>query len=62
MTVEFSHHVLEKAKRRDINISCIYQTLEAPDALYEDIEHRTLIAVKKTNNRSVILAYGRKWG
>jgi len=41
-------------------MSHIYQTLKTPDELYEDIEHRTIIAVKKTNAKSIILAYRKE--
>ena len=57
MTIQFSHHAMEKAHRRGVNMSHIYQTLKTPDELYEDVEHRTIIAVKKTNDKSIILAY-----
>jgi len=62
MTIQFSHHALEKAHRRGVNMSHIYQTLKTPDELYEDIEHRTMIAVKKTNDKSIILAYREEEG
>ena len=57
MPVQFSDHALEKARRRGVNISLAYRTLKNPDELYEDVEHETMIAVKKTNDKSVILAY-----
>jgi hypothetical protein len=57
MPVQFSQHALEKAHRRGINISHIYQTLKTPDKLYKDVEHQTTIAIKKINNKSIILAY-----
>lgn len=31
--------------------------LTFPDALHEDAEHRTLIAIKKVNGNSIILVY-----
>ena len=38
-------------------MSHIYETLKGPDEVYEDIEHGTMIAVKKINKESIILAY-----
>jgi len=57
MTIQLSHHALEKAHRRGVNISHIYQTLKTPDDIYEDVEHNTTVAVKKTDNKYMILAY-----
>jgi len=57
MPVQFSHHALEKARRRGVNMSQVHQTLKTPDELYEDVEHGTMIAAKKINDKSVILAY-----
>jgi len=57
MPVQFSNHALEKARRRGVNMSLAYQTLKNPDDLYKDVEHETMIAVKKINDKSVILAY-----
>jgi len=62
MPVQFSHHALEKAHRRGIKMSHIYQTLKTPDELYEDVEHETMIAVKKTNDKFIILAYREEAG
>jgi hypothetical protein len=57
MSVQFSHHALEKMRRRDVKTSDVYATLEAPNEVYEDVEHETFIAVKKVNAKSIILAY-----
>jgi len=57
MTIQFSQHAMEKAHRRGVNMSHIYQTLKTPDELYEDVEHGTIIAIKKTNDKFIILAY-----
>jgi len=57
MIVEFSHHALEKIRRRGVNMSHVHQTLRTPDELYEDVEHETMIAIKKVNERFIILAY-----
>ncbi|MEM3641611.1 MAG: DUF4258 domain-containing protein [Candidatus Bathyarchaeia archaeon] len=60
MSFQFSRHALEKARKRGISMSKIYQALEDPDELYEDIEHKTKIAIKKTNSKLVILAYTKE--
>jgi len=60
LTIRFSRHALEKAHRRGIQISHIHQTLKNPDELYEDVEHGILIAIKKINERSIILAYRKE--
>ncbi|MGQ9469151.1 MAG: DUF4258 domain-containing protein [Nitrososphaerales archaeon] len=60
MTIQFSHHALEKAHRRGVSMSRIYQALKTPDELYEDIEHKTLVAVKKTDEKYIILAYRKE--
>lgn len=57
MIVEFSHHALEKIRRRGVNMSHVHQTLRTPDELYEDVEHGTMIAIKKVNDKFIILAY-----
>jgi len=57
MSVQFSHHALEKMRKRHVRTSDVYATLEAPDEVYKDVEHKTLIAVKKVNFESIILAY-----
>jgi hypothetical protein len=62
MTIQLSHHALEKAHRRGVNISHIYQTLKTPDDIYEDVEHNTTVAVKKTDDKSIILAYREERG
>lgn len=60
MAVRFSRHALEKARRRGVDMSDVYQTLKTPDELYEDVEHGTIIAVKKTNDKFVIVAYRKE--
>lgn len=60
MIIRFSRHALEKAHRRGAKISHIRQTLKAPDELYEDVEHGVIIAVRKVDDKSVILAYRRE--
>jgi len=62
LTIHFSHHALEKARKRGVKRSHIDQTLRVPDELYEDVEHGTMIAVKRINDRSIILAYREEDG
>ena len=57
MTIEFSRHALEKAHRRSVKIPYIRWTLKSPDELYEDLDHGVMIAVKKVNQKSVIVVY-----
>ncbi len=40
-----------------MNISDVIATIVAPDSLYEDVEHKTMIAIKKVNGNSIILVY-----
>jgi hypothetical protein len=42
-------------KKRE-NLLCICDN-KHPDDIYEDVEHGTLIAIKKVNGNSIILAY-----
>lgn len=60
MTIQFSRHALEKAHRRSVQISHIHKTLKNPDEQYEDVEHRAMIAIKKVNEKSIILAYRKE--
>jgi len=53
----FSRHALEKMRRRNVNISDVYATLEYPDEVYEDVEHGTVVAVKKVDAKYIILFY-----
>jgi hypothetical protein len=57
MSIKFSSHAAEKMLMRNVKISDIYATLKAPDKIFEDVEHETLIAIKKVNVKSIILAY-----
>jgi hypothetical protein len=57
MPVQFSRHALEKMRRRNVDISDVYATLESPDEVYEDVEHGTLVAVKKVDAKFIILFY-----
>ena len=38
-------------------MSDVYGALGVPDELYEDVEHGTLVAVKKVYDKFVIVAY-----
>jgi len=60
LAIEFSRHALEKARWRNVKIQHIRQTLKNPDELYEDIEHKVMIAIKKVNEKSIILAYRKE--
>jgi hypothetical protein len=51
---------LEKALWRNVKIQHVRQTLKSPDELYEDVEHRVTIAIKKVNEKSIILAYRKE--
>jgi hypothetical protein len=62
MPVEFSHHALEKVRRRGVSMSDVYGALEIPDELFEDVEHGTLVAVKKVYDKFVIVAYREEDG
>ena len=55
--VKFSNHAKEKMLSRNVKISDVYATMRTPDDLYEDVEHGTLITIKKVNGNSIILAY-----
>jgi hypothetical protein len=44
-------------RSRSVKVSDVYATLTFPDALYEDVEHGTLVAIKKVNGNSIILVY-----
>ncbi|MDI6690481.1 MAG: DUF4258 domain-containing protein [Candidatus Bathyarchaeota archaeon] len=57
MSVQFSQHALEKMHRRSVKTSDVYATMESPDEVYNDVEHGTIVAVKKIDARSIILAY-----
>jgi len=62
MSVQFSRHALEKMRRRNLKTSDVYATIKSPDEVYEDVEHGTVVAVKKVNAKSVILAYRMEAG
>jgi len=57
MPVQFSLHAMEKMRRRNVKTADVYATLKSPDEVYEDVEHGTVVAVKKVNAKSIILAY-----
>jgi len=60
LTIEFSRHALEKALLRNIKMQHIRRTLKNPDELYEDTEHAVTVAIKKTNEKSILLAYRKE--
>ena len=62
MAVQFSRHALEKMRRRKVKTSDVYATIKSPDEVYEDVEHGMMVAVKKVNAKSVILAYRMEAG
>jgi len=60
LAIQFSRHALEKAHRRGIGISHIHETIDVPDELYEDVEHEAIIAIKKIDDKSIIVAYRKE--
>jgi hypothetical protein len=56
-SVKFSSHAEEKMRIRSVKASDVYATLRMPDQLFEDIEHGTIIAIKKVNGNSIMIAY-----
>jgi hypothetical protein len=57
MPVQFSRHALEKIRRRNVKSADMYVTIKSPDEVYEDVEHGTVVAMKKVNAKSIIIAY-----
>ena len=57
MSIQFSRHALEKMRRRNVKTPDIYATIKSPEEVYEDIEHETMIAVKKVDTKSIVLVY-----
>lgn len=55
--VEFSIHAQEKMRCRHVKIVDVIATITKPDNTYEDVEHGTLISIRKVNGNSIILAY-----
>ena len=55
--LKFSIHAIEKIKIRKVRVVDINSAIADPDDAYEDIEHGTLIAIKKVNGNSIIVAY-----
>lgn len=56
-SVKSSDHADEKMRVRSVKTSDVYATLSTPDQLFEDIEHGTMIGIKKVNGNSIIIAY-----
>lgn len=44
-------------RKRNVKTSDVYATINSLNEVYEDIEHGTVVAVKKVNTKSVILVY-----
>jgi len=57
LVIKFSRHALEKAHWRKVKIQHIRLTLRNPDELYEDVERGVMIAIKKVDEKSVVVAY-----
>jgi len=51
---------LEKAHWRKVEIQHVHVTLKNPDELYEDVEHGVLIAIRKVNEKSVVVAHKKE--
>jgi len=62
LSVEFSRHALEKALLRNVKMQHIRRTLRYPDELFEDVEHGVTVAIKKMNEKSIILAFRKEGG
>ncbi|MCL4429431.1 MAG: DUF4258 domain-containing protein [Chloroflexi bacterium] len=57
INVKLSIHAKEKMQSRGIKKADISAAIKEPDSIYDDLEHGTLIAVKKINGNSIIVAY-----
>ena len=55
--IKFSIHANEKMRSRGVKTSDILAAIDEPDNLYKDVEYETLVAVKKVNNNTIIVAY-----
>jgi len=44
-------------RRRNIKTPDVSATLRFPEEVYEDVEHGTMVFVKKVNTKSIILVY-----
>jgi hypothetical protein len=55
--IKLSVHANEKMQSRGIKQADLSAAIQEPDSLYEDLEHGTLIAVRKINSNSIIVAY-----
>jgi hypothetical protein len=49
-------------RRRSVKTADVYATIKSSDEVYEDVEHGTVVAMKKVNAKSVILAYKMEAG
>ena len=57
ISVKLSIHAKEKMQSRGVKITDISAAIKTPDSLYDDLENGTLIAIKKINGNSIIVAY-----
>ena len=55
--LKFSVHAKDKMKIRKVRVSNVYAAITTPDNAFEDVDHGTLIAIKKVNGNSVIVVY-----
>jgi len=49
-------------QRRGVSVGHVYDALSVPDKFYEDVEHGVGIAVKKVNDKFVIVAFEEEDG
>jgi Domain of unknown function (DUF4258) len=55
--IKFSIHAKEKIQSRGVKKSDILLAMKAPESLYQDFEHGTVIAVRKVSGNSIIVVY-----
>ncbi|MEM2117407.1 MAG: DUF4258 domain-containing protein [Candidatus Bathyarchaeia archaeon] len=60
--MEFSGHAMEKMRKRGVNVAHVYNTLESPKELFEDIEHDVMVAIKKVDDKFVIVVFREEDG
>jgi hypothetical protein len=54
LQLNFSSHAKEKMEIREIRESEVCATIDTPDNVYRDVEHETLVAVKKFHGNTII--------
>jgi hypothetical protein len=47
-------------RSRAVKPSHVREALKTPDEVYEDTEHGTMVAIKKINDKSIIVVYGNE--